>query len=302
MSAPIISKMPMMMNQMPSRTARTVTRGFRRDGDHYPRDKADQAEGDPPGPAFADVSRDAADERGQPLDYPGDADDQADERPAEVQMADQDDTDDDEHQAGDAEPDAVRFLGSNTRIRWNPREDHENAEQDRDHVQRARRVQAHDDPEDQGQDAERPVSPATMPERRSGVRLRAYSPDAISAPLSISSGLPPSDGRPHRTYPELYGSYHARCARRHMSSPAPDDYDLSAAARPTAQCQDAAEDRPRKGTPMTEAPNGPLQAGSPLRTPRAAAVAGILFSVLLIATLVLLRSPSRRIPPSRAHG
>jgi hypothetical protein len=34
---------------------------------------------------------------------------------------------------------------------------------------------------------------------------------------------------------------------------------------------------------------GPLQAGSPLRTPRAAAVAGILFSVLLISALVLLR-------------
>jgi hypothetical protein len=34
---------------------------------------------------------------------------------------------------------------------------------------------------------------------------------------------------------------------------------------------------------------GPLQAGSPLRTPRAAAVAGIVFSVLLIVALVLLR-------------
>jgi hypothetical protein len=34
---------------------------------------------------------------------------------------------------------------------------------------------------------------------------------------------------------------------------------------------------------------GPLQADSPLRTPRAAAVAGIVFSVLLIAALVLLR-------------
>ena len=40
---------------------------------------------------------------------------------------------------------------------------------------------------------------------------------------------------------------------------------------------------------MTQAPMGPLQAGSPLRTPRAAAVAGIVFSVLLIVTLVLLR-------------
>jgi hypothetical protein len=42
---------------------------------------------------------------------------------------------------------------------------------------------------------------------------------------------------------------------------------------------------------MTEVPTGqgPLQAGSPLRTPRAAAVAGIFFSVLLISALVLLR-------------
>jgi hypothetical protein len=42
---------------------------------------------------------------------------------------------------------------------------------------------------------------------------------------------------------------------------------------------------------MTGVPTGqgPLQAGSPLRTPRAAAIAGIVFSVLLIAALVLLR-------------
>ena len=40
---------------------------------------------------------------------------------------------------------------------------------------------------------------------------------------------------------------------------------------------------------MTEAPISPLRAGSPLRTPRAAAVAGIIFSVLLTAALVLLR-------------
>jgi MFS family permease len=40
---------------------------------------------------------------------------------------------------------------------------------------------------------------------------------------------------------------------------------------------------------MTEAPILPLRAGSPLRTPRAAAVAGIIFSVLLITALVLLR-------------
>ena len=34
---------------------------------------------------------------------------------------------------------------------------------------------------------------------------------------------------------------------------------------------------------------GPLRSGSPLRTPRAAAVAGIVFSILMISALVLLR-------------
>lgn len=48
---------------------------------------------------------------------------------------------------------------------------------------------------------------------------------------------------------------------------------------------------------MTDAAMGqdPLQAGSPLRTPRAAAVAGIIFSVLTITALTLLRVSA---PPS----
>jgi len=41
--------------------------------------------------------------------------------------------------------------------------------------------------------------------------------------------------------------------------------------------------------PMAEAPVLPLRAGHPLRTPRAAAVAGIIFSVFLITALVLLK-------------
>jgi hypothetical protein len=47
----------------------------------------------------------------------------------------------------------------------------------------------------------------------------------------------------------------------------------------------------RKGRPMTQGDvvQGPLQAGSPLRAPGAAAVAGIVFSVLLTAAFVLLR-------------
>jgi hypothetical protein len=50
---------------------------------------------------------------------------------------------------------------------------------------------------------------------------------------------------------------------------------------------------------MTEATTGqdPLRADSPLRTPRAAAVAGIIFSVLSITALILLRLSA---PPSPA--
>jgi hypothetical protein len=50
---------------------------------------------------------------------------------------------------------------------------------------------------------------------------------------------------------------------------------------------------------MTESATGqgPLRAGSPVRTPRAAAVAGIIFSVLLITALTLLRLS---VPPSPA--
>jgi hypothetical protein len=43
---------------------------------------------------------------------------------------------------------------------------------------------------------------------------------------------------------------------------------------------------------------GPLRSGSPLRTPRAAAVAGIVFSVFMIFALVLLSlsQPIRGLP------
>lgn len=47
----------------------------------------------------------------------------------------------------------------------------------------------------------------------------------------------------------------------------------------------------REGATVTQGDvvQGPLQAGSPLRTPRAAAVAGVIFSVLLATAFVLLR-------------
>src|SRR6201987_5526088 len=47
---------------------------------------------------------------------------------------------------------------------------------------------------------------------------------------------------------------------------------------------------------------GPLQVGSPLRTPRAAAVAGIVFSVLLIAALGLLEVGPSALPASPGSG
>jgi len=75
---------------------------------------------------------------------------------------------------------------------------------------------------------------------------------------------------------------------------------LSALAKRSAharQCGDYevddpshSQDRPRRGVvPDGVSGEGPLQAGKPLRTPRAAAIAGIIFSVLLISALVLLR-------------
>jgi hypothetical protein len=48
-------------------------------------------------------------------------------------------------------------------------------------------------------------------------------------------------------------------------------------------------DQPADQLPMGEEPIGPLRAAGQLRTPGAAAVAGIIFSVLLIAALVLLK-------------
>jgi len=59
----------------------------------------------------------------------------------------------------------------------------------------------------------------------------------------------------------------------------------------------ASDGRPVTGPPPMSP--DPLQAGSPLRTPRAAAVAGIIFAVLLIVALVLFRI-STPADPSRA--
>jgi len=90
-----------------------------------------------------------------------------------MQVADQDHADDDEQQAGDAEPDPVVFLRiENPDQVEDPGEDHEDAEQDREHVKRARRVEAHDDAEDQGQGAE---EQRRLP--RSRVDSRCPSPD-----------------------------------------------------------------------------------------------------------------------------
>src|SRR5215471_12216450 len=86
-----------------------VDRGGGRDRHGDSRDEACRAEYDPPGAALTDPAGDPPDERGESLDYPGDADDQADECPGQVQMPDQNDADDDEKQPGDAQPDPVRL-------------------------------------------------------------------------------------------------------------------------------------------------------------------------------------------------
>ena len=55
---------------------------------------------------------------------------------------------------------------------------------------------------------------------------------------------------------------------------------------------------------MTEKLIGPdpLQAGSPLRTPRSAALAGIIFSLLILVAFALLRVSVPAIPTFREHG
>jgi|GEM_PF-1714315 len=86
---------------------------------------------------------------------PGEAHEQADERNGQMQMADQDDADDDKQQAGQAQPYPVRFVRAEYADQVeDPREDHEDANHDRDEVQRPRRMKTHDDSEDQCQHAE----------------------------------------------------------------------------------------------------------------------------------------------------
>src|SRR5690348_9758343 len=129
-----------------------VDRGGRH---HDPGDQAQRPEGDPPAPAFLTSARDARDQRGHALHDPGDAHVQADEREGQMQMADQDDADDDQQQAADAEPYPVRFPAAEYPDEMeDPGTDHEDAEQDGDDVERPARVEAHDEPEDQRHGAE----------------------------------------------------------------------------------------------------------------------------------------------------
>ena len=75
----------------------------------------------------------------------GKADQQAEEGQGQVQVPDQHHAERDEEQAGDAQPEAVlRLPVSRPDQVEDPRKDHENAEQHRDHVQRAGRMEAHD--------------------------------------------------------------------------------------------------------------------------------------------------------------
>src|ERR1035441_4449872 len=117
----------------------------------------------------------------------------------------------------------------------------------------------------------------------------SFSPDSISAPplsfLRASALRWPArteHGRPA-------GSCRYSMRLSPVSSPALDD---SIRPRPNAQWSKGCRSwAPRRGMLMTEGLMGPgaLRVASPLRTPRAAALAGIVFSVLLTSALLLLR-------------
>ena len=144
-----------MTNQTPSSAARTVSEEVGVAATTIPamRLTTPKAIHQPlPSPSAA---CDSSDKRGHALHDPADAHEQADERNGQMQMADQDDADDDKQQAGYAQPYPVRFVAVEYADQVeDPREDHQDADQDRDEVQRPVRVKAHDDPEDQCQHAE----------------------------------------------------------------------------------------------------------------------------------------------------
>ena len=127
----MISKMPMMMNQIPSSTARAVSEEAGAAATTIPAMRLTIPKMIHQALPSRAPPRDPPDQRGQPLDDPGDTDNQADERPGQVQMADQDHPDHDEQQPGDAQPDPVR-LG---RVEHpdqveDPREDHQDTNAD----------------------------------------------------------------------------------------------------------------------------------------------------------------------------
>jgi hypothetical protein len=139
----------------PGQHGQDVERGNRARRHEDPGDDAQRTEGDPPGPSLSGATGGPPCELGHPLDDKGDPDHQADQRPAQMQVADEHDAQHDEQQSGDDQPDPVGVRnGEHTDQVEDTRNDHKDAQQDRDHVQRPRRVKAHDEPENQRQRAE----------------------------------------------------------------------------------------------------------------------------------------------------
>src|SRR5262249_57901495 len=100
-----------------------------------PADDADGPEHAPPHRAFA-RSAERADERGYPLHDPGDADQQAEQRHGQADMADQHHAYHDIKKAGDTQPDSVLlFSVENPYQEEDPRDDRDDADQHGDHVE-----------------------------------------------------------------------------------------------------------------------------------------------------------------------
>src|ERR1700722_14226572 len=123
-------------------------RGHRADrgrDDDDARGQADDAEHHrPPATRAASAGAEAHEQRNHALHDPGQADDQADQREAEVQVTDQHRAAHDEQDPGYPPPHAP-LLGPADRVDdvEDPREDHQDAQQHGDHVERPGRVERH---------------------------------------------------------------------------------------------------------------------------------------------------------------
>ena len=134
-NAEMISKKPMMMNQTPTSTARTLSELAGAEVTTTPAMTLIAAKAIHQPLPSRTPPESPPDECREPLNDPGNADHKADERESQVQVADQDDADHHEQQACNAEPDPMSLVpGEHPYQVKDSRQKHHDAKQNRDPV------------------------------------------------------------------------------------------------------------------------------------------------------------------------